>query len=100
MTLNGVTRPTIAGHRDVASTACPGSYIYSRMGELRTNVTNLMGAATAPTAKVALAPLLPSAADEPNTFEVLLHVTSGGQVEAGVSALGPSENRPSGPLGP
>ena len=51
-------------------------------------------------AKVALAPLLPSAADEPSTFEVLLHVTSGGQVEAGVSALGPSENRPSGPLGP
>ena len=50
-------------------------------------------------AKVALAPLLPSAADEPSTFEVLLRI-SGGQVWAGVSALGPSENRPSGPLGP
>ncbi|MDO5684360.1 MAG: N-acetylmuramoyl-L-alanine amidase, partial [Propionibacteriaceae bacterium] len=59
--VGNTTRPTIMGHLDVASTACPGNYIYSRMGELRTNVTNLMGAATAPTAKVALAPLATNA---------------------------------------
>jgi uncharacterized protein with LGFP repeats len=30
-----VTLPTIFGHRDVGSTACPGVYGYSRLGEIR-----------------------------------------------------------------
>ncbi|TFV53595.1 N-acetylmuramoyl-L-alanine amidase [Blastococcus sp. TF02A_35] len=30
-----VTVPTIFGHRDVGSTACPGQYGYSRLGEIR-----------------------------------------------------------------
>jgi hypothetical protein len=32
--------PTIFGHRDVGSTACPGNYGYARLGEIRQRVTN------------------------------------------------------------
>jgi hypothetical protein len=32
--------PTIFGHRDVGSTACPGDYGYARLGEIRQRVTN------------------------------------------------------------
>ncbi|SFL92525.1 N-acetylmuramoyl-L-alanine amidase [Geodermatophilus ruber] len=33
-----VTLPTVFGHRDVGSTACPGKYAYSRMGDIRAMV--------------------------------------------------------------
>ncbi|MGY2080220.1 N-acetylmuramoyl-L-alanine amidase [Modestobacter sp. SYSU DS0657] len=39
-----VTLPTIFGHRDVGSTACPGRYGYARLGEIRASVTQRMGA--------------------------------------------------------
>jgi uncharacterized protein with LGFP repeats len=38
-----VTLPTIFGHRDVGSTACPGQYGYSRLGEIRDRVTAALG---------------------------------------------------------
>ncbi|MCF4120122.1 peptidoglycan recognition protein [Antribacter sp. KLBMP9083] len=37
-TLNGNTLPTIFGHRDVASTECPGNTLWSRQGEIRSRV--------------------------------------------------------------
>ncbi|WP_442928915.1 N-acetylmuramoyl-L-alanine amidase [Modestobacter sp. VKM Ac-2984] len=36
-----VTLPTVFGHRDVGSTACPGAYGYARLGEVRTRVIAL-----------------------------------------------------------
>ncbi|MGI5952113.1 MAG: N-acetylmuramoyl-L-alanine amidase [Brooklawnia sp.] len=50
MSVGGVTKPAIIGHRDVASTECPGNYMYPRLGELRTQVGNLMSASTNPEA--------------------------------------------------
>jgi hypothetical protein len=41
-----VTLPTIFGHRDVGSTACPGVYGYARLGEIRDRVTALVAAAS------------------------------------------------------
>ncbi|MGY1605529.1 N-acetylmuramoyl-L-alanine amidase, partial [Geodermatophilus sp. SYSU D00815] len=40
-----VTLPTIFGHRDVGATACPGQYGYARLGDIRTNVSSLVGTA-------------------------------------------------------
>jgi uncharacterized protein with LGFP repeats len=37
-----VTLPTIFGHRDVGSTACPGVYGYARLGEIRNRVAALV----------------------------------------------------------
>ncbi|MCF4120120.1 peptidoglycan recognition protein [Antribacter sp. KLBMP9083] len=37
-TLNGNTLPTIFGHRDVASTSCPGNTLWSRQDEIRRRV--------------------------------------------------------------
>ncbi|MGY1632317.1 N-acetylmuramoyl-L-alanine amidase [Geodermatophilus sp. SYSU D01186] len=37
-----VTLPTIFGHRDVGSTACPGRYGYARLGEIRSAVAAQM----------------------------------------------------------
>src|SRR4029453_13282852 len=34
--------PTIFGHRDVGSTACPGRYGYARLSEMRTGVAQLL----------------------------------------------------------
>ncbi|WP_324274281.1 N-acetylmuramoyl-L-alanine amidase [Blastococcus brunescens] len=39
-----VTLPTVFGHRDVGSTACPGQYGYARLGEIRERVNALVGA--------------------------------------------------------
>jgi uncharacterized protein with LGFP repeats len=39
-----VTLPTVFGHRDVGSTACPGQYGYARLGEIRNRVTGLVDA--------------------------------------------------------
>ncbi|WP_235495122.1 DUF4214 domain-containing protein [Geodermatophilus sp. Leaf369] len=38
-----VTLPTIFGHRDVGSTACPGQYGYARLGEIRAAVAGRAG---------------------------------------------------------
>lgn len=43
----GSQLPRIFGHRDVASTACPGS-VYNQLPALRTSVANRMAARTAP----------------------------------------------------
>ncbi|GAB3357539.1 N-acetylmuramoyl-L-alanine amidase [Modestobacter lapidis] len=40
-----VTLPTIFGHRDVGSTACPGRYGYARLAEIRDKVTAQLGSA-------------------------------------------------------
>jgi uncharacterized protein with LGFP repeats len=37
--------PTIFGHRDVGSTACPGRYGYARLSEMRTGVAQLLATA-------------------------------------------------------
>ncbi|MFW3171959.1 N-acetylmuramoyl-L-alanine amidase [Geodermatophilus sp. CPCC 206100] len=43
-----VTLPTIFGHRDVGSTACPGRYGYARLGEIRDSVTRRIAASRTP----------------------------------------------------
>ena len=43
-----VTLPTIFGHKDVGSTACPGRYGYARLGEIRDRVAVLMGPGVSP----------------------------------------------------
>ncbi|SDO32735.1 N-acetylmuramoyl-L-alanine amidase [Geodermatophilus sp. DSM 45219] len=40
-----VTLPTIHGHRDTKSTACPGRYGYARLGEIRGKVTSALATA-------------------------------------------------------
>jgi uncharacterized protein with LGFP repeats len=40
-----VTLPTIFGHRDVGSTACPGRYGYAKLGEIRGKVAAQVGSA-------------------------------------------------------
>ena len=43
-----VTLPTVFGHRDTKSTACPGRYGYARLPEIRDKVAAAMsGASTA-----------------------------------------------------
>ncbi|NEK87252.1 hypothetical protein GCU60_16035, partial [Blastococcus saxobsidens] len=39
-----VTVPTIFGHRDVGSTACPGRYGYPRLDEIRGKASGILGA--------------------------------------------------------
>ncbi|UNX55740.1 cell wall-binding repeat-containing protein [Georgenia sp. TF02-10] len=39
--LNGKPMPRVVGHRDVGSTACPGRFFYSRLGELRSRIAAL-----------------------------------------------------------
>lgn len=41
-----VTLPTVFGHRDVGSTACPGVYGYARLGEVRNRVAAQVDAST------------------------------------------------------
>jgi hypothetical protein len=41
--LAGKRLNTISGHRDTKPTACPGAYVYSRLGALRQRVSALMG---------------------------------------------------------
>jgi hypothetical protein len=41
-----VTLPTIFGHRDVRSTACPGSYGYAKLGEIRSRVSGTYDASS------------------------------------------------------
>jgi hypothetical protein len=49
-----VTLPTIFAHRDVGSTACPGQYAYSRMGDIRSRVAAKIAAAGPPSAPQSL----------------------------------------------
>jgi hypothetical protein len=44
---NGVTIPTIVGHRDVNSTDCPGDQAYALLPQLRGDVASLVGSAPA-----------------------------------------------------
>jgi uncharacterized protein with LGFP repeats len=41
-----VTLPTVFGHRDVGSTACPGVYGYARLGEIRNRVAAMVVSTT------------------------------------------------------
>jgi hypothetical protein len=41
MTVNGTTIDTLTSHRNVGQTACPGRYLYAKMGQLRTRVAAL-----------------------------------------------------------
>jgi hypothetical protein len=41
MTVNGTTINTFTSHRNVGQTACPGRYLYARMGQLRTRIAAL-----------------------------------------------------------
>ncbi|MEX5718160.1 N-acetylmuramoyl-L-alanine amidase [Geodermatophilus maliterrae] len=43
-----VTLPTVFGHRDVGSTACPGRYGYARLGEIRDRAGRMLAAAASP----------------------------------------------------
>lgn len=43
-----VTTPTIAGHRDMTYTACPGNGVYGLLPSLRSDVAALVAAAVAP----------------------------------------------------
>ncbi|HVM14747.1 MAG TPA: S-layer homology domain-containing protein [Egibacteraceae bacterium] len=33
--MNGATKPTLTGHRDVGATACPGDLFYAKLGDIR-----------------------------------------------------------------
>jgi hypothetical protein len=46
---NSQSIPTLVGHRDVGQTACPGAYLYPRMGELRDAVAARASSASPPT---------------------------------------------------
>jgi hypothetical protein len=41
--LSGKWLNTVSGHRDTRATACPGTYVYRRLGWLRQRVNTLMG---------------------------------------------------------
>jgi hypothetical protein len=41
MTVNGTRINPFTSHRDVGQTACPGRYLYARMGQLRTRIAAL-----------------------------------------------------------
>jgi hypothetical protein len=41
MTVNGTPINTFTSHRNVGQTACPGRYLYARMGQLRTRIASL-----------------------------------------------------------
>jgi hypothetical protein len=41
MTVNGTRINTFTAHRNVGQTACPGRYLYARMGQLRTRIAAL-----------------------------------------------------------
>ena len=43
-----MTLPAIHGHRDERSTLCPGRYVYSQMGALRSRVANIMASTAFP----------------------------------------------------
>ncbi len=47
VTIDGVVRSTIFGHRDVAQTTCPGRYLYAKLPELRSKVAARMAGAVA-----------------------------------------------------
>ncbi|WP_141538692.1 N-acetylmuramoyl-L-alanine amidase [Isoptericola jiangsuensis] len=47
-TIEGVRLPRILGHRDVASTACPGRYLYPKLGEIRRRAQAVQDAAPRP----------------------------------------------------
>lgn len=40
-TVDGTTVATVTSHRDIGQTACPGRYLYARMGQLRTRIAEL-----------------------------------------------------------
>jgi N-acetylmuramoyl-L-alanine amidase len=40
--LDGTWRPVIGGHRDAASTACPGQYLYDRLPTIRARAADVM----------------------------------------------------------
>ncbi|NHC12898.1 peptidoglycan recognition protein family protein [Motilibacter deserti] len=65
-----VTTPTIAGHRDMSLTTCPGETVYRQLGRYRADVSALRAPArsTASASPSAPAPALarPSAAPEPS----------------------------------
>jgi hypothetical protein len=44
--LSGKTLSRVSGHRDTKATACPGIYVYRRLGWLRQRINTLMGGST------------------------------------------------------
>jgi hypothetical protein len=64
----------LTGHRNVGSTACPGRYLYARMGALRSRVATLVGTdvpppAAAPAPSPVPAPLPDPVLSPPETFD-------------------------------
>ncbi len=43
MSVGGRTINTLTAHRNVGATACPGRYLYAKMGQLRSRVATLVG---------------------------------------------------------
>ncbi|WP_349637498.1 NlpC/P60 family protein [Saxibacter everestensis] len=56
-TLNGKSRPTIIGHRDIGQTTCPGAAYYSKLPGMRTAIKSIQGGSSstpdASTSKIA-----------------------------------------------
>ncbi|ANC32821.1 N-acetylmuramoyl-L-alanine amidase [Isoptericola dokdonensis] len=50
-TIEGKRLPRILGHRDVAATACPGRYLYPKLGEIRRRAQAAQDAAPRPVVK-------------------------------------------------
>lgn len=42
VTVNGRSVAVLSGHRDIGSTACPGRYLYARMGALRNRIAAIV----------------------------------------------------------
>ncbi|MEX1178043.1 MAG: S-layer homology domain-containing protein [Nitriliruptor sp.] len=60
MSAHGKTINTLTAHRNIGSTACPGRYLYAKMGALRSRIASLVGSGTAPAPE-------PAAPKEPPT---------------------------------
>ncbi|MGH1565080.1 Ig-like domain repeat protein [Mumia sp. DW29H23] len=77
-----VSRPKIVGHRDVGQTACPGRYLYAKMGTIRTRVGAIMkNAGLTPTITASAAPLAYTVGG--NRVDVAITVAASGRVPTG-----------------
>ena len=44
----GASMTTVYGHRDVSATACPGDHVYSKLGQVKTDISNKLNGSPPP----------------------------------------------------
>lgn len=91
-----VTTATIAGHRDMSSTQCPGDRVFARLPELRLLAASLPAGAAPTTAPPPTTVPPPPATDAPPTAAAAPAMTSPSQpaAPAGTSVPGPAATAP------